>query len=135
LGRGAALLLALAPLLATGCGTPVRELPVEPAPEDGLCCTRGSDALTIQYLGVGGWLFRMGETALLTAPFYSHPGTVEVGFWRISMDTARVDSLLPPVDDVRAILVGHAHYDHLMDVPYIARVRAPDAESTEAGRR
>jgi phosphoribosyl 1,2-cyclic phosphodiesterase len=26
--------------------------------------------------------------------------------------------------DVRAILVGHSHYDHLMDVPYIAMTKA-----------
>jgi L-ascorbate metabolism protein UlaG (beta-lactamase superfamily) len=28
---------------------------------------------------------------------------------------------------VKAILVGHAHYDHLMSVPFIARERAPEA--------
>jgi L-ascorbate metabolism protein UlaG (beta-lactamase superfamily) len=35
--------------------------------------------------------------------------------------------LLPDLGRVKAILVGHAHYDHLMSVPFIARERAPDA--------
>jgi hypothetical protein len=79
------------------------------------------------YLGAGGWLIRMGDAAVLTAPFFSNPGLVEVGIGRLATDTAAVDRFLPPVEDVPAILVGHAHYDHLMDVPYVARVHAREA--------
>lgn len=85
------------------------------------------DSVTLTYLGTGGWLLRHGEAALLTAPFFSNPGLVEVGVARLATDTAAVDRHLPPVDDVPALLVGHGHYDHLMDVPWIARVRAPQA--------
>jgi hypothetical protein len=85
----------------------------------------GQDAVSFTYLGTGGWLLRHGDASILTAPFFSNPGLVEVGVARLEVDTAAVDRYLPPVDDVPAILVGHAHYDHLMDVPYIARVHAP----------
>ncbi len=113
--------------LLAGCGTPARSLPTGGGAMELHCCTRGEEAVTIQYLGVGGWLFRMGEASLLTAPFFSNPGLLEVGVGRISTDTAMVDRFLPPVEDVEAILVGHGHYDHLMDVPYIAHRRAPNA--------
>ncbi len=85
------------------------------------------EPVAFTYLGAGGWLIRHGDAALLTAPFFSNPGLVEVGVGRLQTDTAAVDRFLPPVADVPAILVGHAHYDHLMDVPYLARVHAPGA--------
>jgi hypothetical protein len=114
-------------LILGGCGTAARTLPVEAGPQELLCCTRGEETITLQYLGTGGWLFRMGDASLLTAPFFSNPGLVRVGLGELVPDTAAIDNQLPPVEDVPAILVGHAHYDHLMDVPYIARRRAPDA--------
>jgi hypothetical protein len=86
-----------------------------------------SQEVSLTYLGTGGWLIRHGDASILTAPFFSNPGLVEVGVARLEVDTAAVDRHLPPVHDVPAILVGHAHYDHLMDVPYIARVHAPRA--------
>lgn len=96
-------------------------------PPEGWCCTRSSEALTLEYLGVGGWLIRMGDAAVLTAPLFSNPGMLDVAFGRIESDSALIEEFLPPVDDVSALLVGHAHYDHLMDVPYILRRKAPEA--------
>jgi hypothetical protein len=39
----------------------------------------------------------------------------------IASDPAEIDRFLPDdaVADVRALLVGHAHYDHLLDVPHV----------------
>ncbi len=121
------LLLSAMSLLFVACHGPGGSLPDIESPQEGWCCTHGAEELTVEYLGVGGWLFRMGEAALLTAPFFSNPGFTEVGFGRINADTAAIDAFLPPVDDVPAVLVGHAHYDHLMDVPYILRRHAPRA--------
>jgi len=115
-----------------GCAP--RQLPLSDAAPRSLaseaeafCCAGGSEEITLQYLGVGGWLIRFGGSALLTAPFFSHPSLWEVGLGRIETDTARVDAGLPPVSDVQAVLVGHAHYDHLLDVPYVLRRHAPQA--------
>lgn len=94
------------------------------------CCGEGGggeEEVVVRYLGVGGWLFRRGDAALLTAPLFSNPGLLRVGFWTIRSDTARVDRFLPEVRDVEAVLVGHAHYDHLLDVPYVLRGPAPRA--------
>jgi L-ascorbate metabolism protein UlaG (beta-lactamase superfamily) len=51
-----------------------------------------------------------------------------VALGHIQSDPGKIDQFLPPVEDVEAILVGHAHYDHLMDIPYIAQKRAPKAQ-------
>jgi hypothetical protein len=96
-------------------------------PAEAWCCVRGGEELTLEYLGVGGWLLRMGDAAILTAPFFSNPGLVDVGVGRIEADTMMIARYLPPVEDVEAVLVGHAHYDHLMDVPYMLRALAPRA--------
>jgi mRNA degradation ribonuclease J1/J2 len=36
--------------------------------------------------------------------------------------------------DVKSILLGHAHYDHAMDLPYIMEKLAPTPSSTAARR-
>jgi hypothetical protein len=90
-----------------------------------------ADSVEVTYLGVGGWLIRRGPDAVLTAPFFSTPRLSAVSFARpIRADTARIDervrALLPEAAGVRAVLVGHSHYDHLMDVPYLARRYFPE---------
>jgi hypothetical protein len=91
--------------------------------------------LEIRYLGSGGHLIRRGPTAIMTAPFFSNPGLFRVGVGRISPDSARIDAAIEKIvenggrlDDVQAILVGHAHYDHLLDVPRVWREYAPHAK-------
>ncbi len=71
----------------------------------------------------------------MTAPFFSNPGLFRVGAGRISPDADRIDAAIDKIlatgerlDDVQAILVGHAHYDHLMDVPRIWRGHTPQAK-------
>jgi len=80
------------------------------------------------YLGVGGFVIRRGDHALMTAPSVSHPGLLSVFFGRpISSNGPRVDSLMRrveerlPLEGVSGILVGHGHYDHLIDVPRTMR--------------
>jgi hypothetical protein len=90
--------------------------------------------ISVTYLGVSGLLIRHRGHALLTAPFFSNPrlGLVRPKISRlfrrsprISTDTQMVERWLPrEADDAGVILVGHGHYDHLLDVPYIATHRA-----------
>jgi L-ascorbate metabolism protein UlaG (beta-lactamase superfamily) len=93
----------------------------------------GLDApVTLTYLGVGGWLLDTGRSRLLTAPLFSNPPLLRAGFAPIGPDSAAVERALrlldvPDLGDVAAILVGHGHYDHLMDVPYVATRHAPRA--------
>jgi len=81
----------------------------------------------VRFLGVAGFLIRRGPDVLLTAPLYSNPGIVSVVTdGPVYPNEERIARFHPDVEDVKAILVGHAHYDHLMDVPYVWE-RSPDA--------
>jgi hypothetical protein len=76
--------------------------------------------IELHFLGADGFLVRRGTDAFMTGPFYSNPSLLEAGPQEIHSDTGLIDRLLPDVSDVKAIFVGHGHYDHLMDVPYVA---------------
>ena len=111
-----------------GCTSPAHYLqPFTGLREIG-CSGNERDAVELTYLGAGGFLIRHQGRAIMTAPFFSNPGLLRslLGF-PISPDTAHIKDLLPPVDDVEAILVGHAHYDHLMDAIHIAETTATRA--------
>jgi L-ascorbate metabolism protein UlaG (beta-lactamase superfamily) len=87
--------------------------------------------LQIRYLGAGGVLFQRGPDKILTAPFFSNPSLLRVALGRIETDVPEIDRFMRPIaadiQDTEAILVGHAHYDHLMDLPYIQHTYLPKA--------
>jgi hypothetical protein len=110
---------------------------VTPVSSDRVACEQPGPGppLEIRYLGSGGQLIRRGSTAIMTAPFFSNPSLLRVAAGRISPNFARIDAAAEKIideggrlDDVQAILVGHAHYDHLMDVPHVWREYTPQAK-------
>jgi L-ascorbate metabolism protein UlaG (beta-lactamase superfamily) len=83
----------------------------------------------VTFLGVGGVIVRWQGAAILTAPLFSNPTVGEMALSEIHADPQLIDALLrQDVSGVKAILVGHSHYDHLMDVPYVALHRATGAD-------
>jgi L-ascorbate metabolism protein UlaG (beta-lactamase superfamily) len=92
--------------------------------------TKAADAVDVRYLGVGGVLLAHGSDAILTAPLYSNPSLVEFALdHQIRPDPMVIDRLFPVEGTAaQAILVGHSHYDHLMDVPYVALHHAKNAK-------
>lgn len=126
-------LIALCALLI-GCSPPraVLRTATRPAPVT-LCASRCGDTLELTYFGVGGFLVRSGAHALLTAPSFTHPDLLTIAFrLPVRSDSALIARRLALVDTallrtVPALLVGHAHYDHLLDVPVVARRWAPNA--------
>lgn len=122
-------LISLPLVLLMACSSSIKNLTVYHEPNAKLIDKSfPENGLSIQYLGVGGHLFRFGDHALLTAPSITNPHFLALGpFMPISTDEELVDTLLPDVSDVETILVGHAHYDHLMDIPYIMQSKAKDA--------
>jgi hypothetical protein len=108
------------------CSSSTQNMKVYQGDNDYLAQQMPSDGLSIQYLGVGGHLFRFRDSAIMTAPSITNPSFWLLGpYMPISTDTDLVDRYLPDVSDVESILVGHAHYDHLMDVPYVMQEKAP----------
>ena len=133
--------LALLALLL-GCGTPIIiSTPIQSGSRPVGCvgaeCGDPDSVIAITYLGVSGLLIEHQGHVLLTAPFFSNPTFGQVrprvrkllrSTPRISADTNAIEQFLPATADrATAILVGHGHYDHLMDVPYIATHRARSA--------
>jgi L-ascorbate metabolism protein UlaG (beta-lactamase superfamily) len=81
------------------------------------------DTIRVTYLGVNGFQFETNGRALLVDPYFTR-----VGFWsaalnqQIESEPSRVSEgmnhLQPRAD---AVLVTHAHFDHLLDVPLIMK--------------
>jgi hypothetical protein len=104
-------------------------------------CAAGSrcdDTVEITYLGVAGFVIRRGDAIVLTGPSFTNPplDAVAPAFFRvfrraarpIHPDTLEIERLLPrAADSASLLLVGHGHYDHLLDVPYVATHRAVGA--------
>lgn len=96
--------------------------PSSPPPPD-------AGSVRIAYLGVGGVLIRWQGHGLLTAPFFSHYGHLAPVLGSIDWRDVAIDRGMSglPLDNVHAVLVGHAHYDHLGDLPPVVRRWTPDA--------
>jgi len=99
----------------------------------------GQTGLQFTYFGAAGWEISDGDVTVLIDPYISrlryvdrqHPdddrrayARDEVGDW----DTNLIDSLITKAD---FILVHHSHYDHLGDVPYIAKKTGARVIGTE----
>jgi hypothetical protein len=123
--------LAIAACRPPHTGTPV------PARHMIMCasasCAEPGD-IDVTYLGVAGFMIEAGDKVLLTAPHYTNPTLGQVGKdvileKPIFPNTKLIDSLFPPEGrTASAILAGHGHYDHLLDLPHIAANLAPHAK-------
>lgn len=82
----------------------------------------GRDDVLVRYLGAGGLYVEWRGEALLAGPYFSNPDLIEVVFGRVRSRRGDVARALRGLRTGRvgAILVGHSHYDHLGDVPFIA---------------
>lgn len=85
----------------------------------------------IQFLGVGGWLMHWRGEGLMLAPSFSNPASLfdTVPPLLVEADKPRIDRFMQRLHaaDVTLLLVGHGHYDHLLDVPWIMRRYTPKA--------
>ncbi|HEY0285444.1 MAG TPA: MBL fold metallo-hydrolase [Pseudomonas sp.] len=79
----------------------------------------------LEFLGVAGVLIHWRDEGVLFDPFFSRPSIAEL-FW-LKPDTHEIDLRMPPATDVSMLLVGHGHYDHLLDVAWIMRQHSPHA--------
>jgi L-ascorbate metabolism protein UlaG (beta-lactamase superfamily) len=82
-----------------------------------------SNAIRVTYLGVNGFQFETGGHALLVDPYFTRVALFSAALnHRIESNPGRVNEGLRHVQRrVDAVLVTHAHFDHLLDVPEIMR--------------
>lgn len=74
--------------------------------------------ITFTWLGVAGFTLQTEEYTLAVDPFFTRPGLRYVLGGRPEPQAKLGERYLPECD---AILITHAHHDHLMDAPGIAR--------------
>jgi L-ascorbate metabolism protein UlaG (beta-lactamase superfamily)/enamine deaminase RidA (YjgF/YER057c/UK114 family) len=90
---------------------------------------QGDEPLELTYFGTAGWRISDGRVVVLVDPYLSrlkygeggHPDDDRPAFSRDDFawsDTTLIDSHITEAD---FILCTHSHFDHLGDVPYIAR--------------
>ncbi len=84
---------------------------------------QASGTVRVTYLGVNGYQFEASGHTLLVDPYFSRAGLTAVALQqRIHPNEARIafglQHIRPHAD---AVLVTHAHFDHLLDVPEIMR--------------
>lgn len=76
--------------------------------------------IKIKYLGAGGVIISRGDDSIMSAPFFSNFTIPELAF-PIKSNIKTVDKYYKELknDNISGIIVGHSHYDHLIDLPYI----------------
>lgn len=112
-------------LSLTGCASKLRLPEHDQAPT---ATKIQQSPIKIQYLGVGGHRIQYGEDVLLTGPSFTNPHLLRTGpFMPLSSNHKEVDKYMPESSNAEIMLIGHAHYDHLLDVPYVMQKYAPKA--------
>jgi L-ascorbate metabolism protein UlaG (beta-lactamase superfamily) len=77
-----------------------------------------SPSISIRWLGTAGHVVATESTTVLVDPFLSRPSLRNLAR-PLESDPDAIFGWMP--DRVDAILVGHSHYDHLLDTPVIAK--------------
>ena len=103
----------------------------------------GQGDLQMKYLGTAGWEIKDGNVTVLVDPYISrlklgtgpsiHPDDDRKSYARsdyFEPDSAKIDEIIGEVD---FILVHHSHFDHISDVPYIAKKTGAKVIATETG--
>jgi L-ascorbate metabolism protein UlaG (beta-lactamase superfamily) len=75
----------------------------------------------LRWLGTAGYIVETPKVTVLIDPFVSRPSLPRVALGKLRIDREAVERYIPARVD--AVCCGHAHFDHLLDAPLIARER------------
>jgi len=76
--------------------------------------------LNVTWTGAAGLQFETDKETILIDPYHTRVDIFNTLLGPISADTAAIDARLPDMKKIAAVIVGHTHSDHALDVPYIA---------------
>lgn len=76
------------------------------------------ESIEITYLGTAGFIIKSEHRTVVLDPYLSRPNLRKTLTRRLIPDTALIRQVIPHADDV---LVGHAHYDHILDAPDLCK--------------
>jgi L-ascorbate metabolism protein UlaG (beta-lactamase superfamily) len=77
-----------------------------------------SNQLRIEFNGVATFYIQYKGSAVLTDPFITNPSFRKVSFGKIMTDTVLLNRYAPKAHNIKLVSMGHAHYDHILDLPY-----------------
>lgn len=83
----------------------------------------GTSGVNFKWFGTNGWEITFGSKTILVDPYFER---IQTGFFMGKFDSKTSLQVTPPLIDQYVpkadhILVGHGHWDHMMDIPYIAK--------------
>lgn len=83
----------------------------------------GFTGTEIRYYGTGCLTIQRGQTAILTDPYVSNIPAFKASLGKVSTDKDYVDLYINPgaLRKVKMVVAGHSHYNHLLDLPYLAK--------------
>lgn len=102
-----------------------------------------AQSIEMTYLGTAGWIINDGDVVVLIDPYITrakyggggHPDDARPDYARgdiVPSDETLIDRIIDGIGaPVDFILVHHSHFDHLADVPYIARKTGASVIGTE----
>lgn len=101
--------------------TPAQAAPPATAPVAGPAGRRRGP-VSFRWWGTSAWRIDIGDRTILVDPFVSR---IDTGLFKGAFNQAtklevRTDVVDSLVDRAETVLVTHTHWDHYMDVPYIA---------------
>ncbi|MFI7487964.1 MBL fold metallo-hydrolase [Micromonospora echinaurantiaca] len=115
-------LVSTAGLAGATLAAPAQAAPPAAAPVAAAPAGRRRGPISFRWWGTSGWRVDIGDRTVLVDPYLSR---IDTGLFKgafnqstsLEVDTSVVDAL---VDRAATVFVTHTHWDHYMDVPYIA---------------
>jgi len=86
---------------------------------DGALATPGRPPIQVKWLGTAGFSISYGDHTVLIDPYLTRASLARCALGTIASDEAAVRRYVPRAD---AIVVGHTHFDHALDVPLLAKM-------------
>lgn len=102
-----------------------RMIGIKQAEQDWFCpshhtldCPHTHEPLELTYLGTAGFILQDSRRTLVLDPYLSRPTLRRTLTQRLIPDQDLIRRIIPHADDV---LIGHAHYDHILDAPDLCK--------------
>jgi L-ascorbate metabolism protein UlaG (beta-lactamase superfamily) len=80
-----------------------------------------SGGFRLRWLGTAGYIVETPKVTVLIDPYVSRPSLGRVALGKLRVNREAIERYIPARVD--AVCCGHAHFDHLLDAPIIARDR------------
>jgi L-ascorbate metabolism protein UlaG (beta-lactamase superfamily) len=78
--------------------------------------TQEKDRVVLKWLGTAGWEIKLGKSIILIDPFLTRKDRSMGAEWKTDEE-----AVLKVIRGGDYIFAGHSHYDHIGDLPFIAK--------------